>query len=90
MSFVSGDDQVGVCRDCRSQDRVVLGIRGQVHGLRLVEDDGTGVEVLDCGRGFLGVDQVEDSLLVLPSVAILDLADGNIQDVAAHRFIDKP
>ena len=37
----------------------------------------------------LFVDQVEDFLLVLPSVAILELADGNIQDVAAHRFIDK-
>ena len=37
----------------------------------------------------LFVDQVEDSVLVFPSIAILDLADGNIQDVAAHRFIDK-
>ena len=58
MSLVAGDDQVGLCRDCRSQDRVVLGIRRQVHRLRLIEDDGPGVEVLDYGCGFLGVEQL--------------------------------
>jgi hypothetical protein len=40
--------------------------------------------------GDLFVDQVEDFLLVLGGVATLDLPNGNVQDMAAYRFIDKP
>ena len=40
--------------------------------------------------GDLFVDQVEDFLLVLGSVAVLDLPNGNVQDVPAYRFVDKP
>ena len=36
------------------------------------------------------VDQVEDVLLVIPRIAILDLAHGQIQHAAAHGLINEP
>ena len=41
-----------------------------------------------CGVHFL-VNQVEDVLLVLPGVTVLDPANGEVQHVATHGFIDE-